>query len=480
MDISGLVQSYDSRIVSTATQSQTIMAPQYSFQEHYSTASPNSATPAHSQLQQNPFTYNPYNGGNINLLVPVSPFAMNYIHQRPQGLSRLPQPEIGGRVASYTQNPRQGYVESLQTQSPSVKTEQPWSVPTLSPTSGTENIKHEMATSPVRTEAEKAKATKPVDTLMKAIQLKTEGSKPNPKKEQLKPVMVHHQSQSKPTHTEHEPLDPNHDYKKRYICTIENCNKTFYQRTHLKIHERSHTGFKPYPCTEPNCGQSFSQMGNLKTHQRRHTGERPYQCQICSKSFAQRGNVRAHMDIHTKVKRFTCRLNDCGKHFTQLGNLKIHQDKFHLQEIRDLTAKFASIKHGDFVDAADMELWEYFANLYKNSNRGIKGRGVNRKVLQTRGPTMESTMLDMHRQERMHFSNGGRSNMVTGISDDGLVRSNGLKTAGHYESFDIEEGSQSGHSASNGSDGSMYDDAPSDGYEDGGRSNDLAFGDRIY
>jgi hypothetical protein len=43
-------------------------------------------------------------------------------------------------------------------------------------------------------------------------------------------------------------------------------------------------------------------------------------------------------------------------------------------------SKFAPIKDGDVVASVDMELWEYFANLYKNSNNGIKGRGKNCKV----------------------------------------------------------------------------------------------------
>lgn len=34
--------------------------------------------------------------------------------------------------------------------------------------------------------------------------------------------------------------------KKRYVCTMEECSKSFYQKTHLDIHERSHTGAKPY------------------------------------------------------------------------------------------------------------------------------------------------------------------------------------------------------------------------------------------
>lgn len=32
------------------------------------------------------------------------------------------------------------------------------------------------------------------------------------------------------------------------------------------------------------------------------------------------------------------------------------------------------------MTAQDKELWEYFASLYKNSNKGIKGRGKDRRI----------------------------------------------------------------------------------------------------
>ena len=34
----------------------------------------------------------------------------------------------------------------------------------------------------------------------------------------------------------------------------------------------------------------------------------------------------------------------------------------------------------DTVSAVDKELWEYFSTLYKNSNKGIKGRGKDRRI----------------------------------------------------------------------------------------------------
>ncbi|KAI9826808.1 MAG: hypothetical protein M1832_005746 [Thelocarpon impressellum] len=168
--------------------------------------------------------------------------------------------------------------------------------------------------------------------------------------------------------------------RKRYECDQPGCGKGFCQKTHLEIHMRAHTGVKPFLCKEPACGQRFSQLGNLKTHERRHTGERPYHCEICGKRFAQRGNVRAHRIVHEQMKPFECRLDDCGKQFTQLGNLKSHQNKFHAAALRTLTQKFASIGSGEAASSADRELWQYFATLYKNSNKGIKGRGKDRKI----------------------------------------------------------------------------------------------------
>lgn len=172
---------------------------------------------------------------------------------------------------------------------------------------------------------------------------------------------------------------------------MADCKKSFYQKTHLEIHTRAHTGIKPFVCREPTCGQRFSQLGNLKTHERRHTGERPYKCDICHKTFAQRGNVRAHKIVHTSQKPFTCKLDSCNKQFTQLGNLKSHQNKFHADTIRKLKQTFERISKGDVVTTFEKDMWEYFSSLYKNCNKGIKGRGKDRRI--------SNTGLDMMKTE---------------------------------------------------------------------------------
>ncbi|KAH5617484.1 hypothetical protein HBI23_255840 [Parastagonospora nodorum] len=200
-----------------------------------------------------------------------------------------------------------------------------------------------------------------VDTLMKAIQAKQTTSA---QKQEVPPKEL--KVSQKPC--------------KQHQCHMPDCNKSFFHKSHLEIHIRAHAGEKPFECKATGCGQRFSQLGNMKNHHRRHTGERPYSCDICGKTFAQRGNVRAHKIVHQQIKSFTCRLDDCRKQFTKLGNLKSHQNKFHAWTLKYLTQKFATITPGDHVSHTDKELWGYFASLYKNSNKGIKGRGKDRRI----------------------------------------------------------------------------------------------------
>lgn len=159
------------------------------------------------------------------------------------------------------------------------------------------------------------------------------------------------------------------------------CLRTFNQTTHLDVHVRSHIGYKPYQCSV--CLKRFTQGGNLRTHMRLHTGEKPFQCSVCDRSFSRKGNLAAHMLTHNKEKPFECKLDDCDKLFTQLGNLKLHQNKFHLPTLTKLTQSLANLTGNALAKLPQQEkdLLEYFAKLYKNSNKGIRGRGKAKGAL---------------------------------------------------------------------------------------------------
>ena len=163
--------------------------------------------------------------------------------------------------------------------------------------------------------------------------------------------------------------------EKNYECSI--CHKRFTQTTHLDVHMRSHMGVKPYKCEY--CDKRFTQGGNLRTHMRLHTGEKPFKCDICGKDFSRKGNLQAHLLTHENYKPFVCKFDGCDKSFTQLGNLKAHQNRFHLNTINNLFNKLAKMGETnqslEDLPEEERELLNYFSSLYKNLNKGIRGRG---------------------------------------------------------------------------------------------------------
>ncbi|XP_018392772.1 PREDICTED: zinc finger protein 14-like [Cyphomyrmex costatus] len=155
------------------------------------------------------------------------------------------------------------------------------------------------------------------------------------------------------------------------------CNKEFKNKTHLRNHERTHTGEKPYVCefckhkcrTKSNlrqhvvamhnsderfksnkdlyiggiaykcgtCNKEFMYKTQFRRHERTHAGEKPYQCEFCEKKFRLKIQLSNHMiSIHNDDERFKSnkdlyaggvlyKCGTCNKEFKNKTHLRNHE-----------------------------------------------------------------------------------------------------------------------------------------------------------